>query len=308
VSPASIACRRLEAADTEALGAAIARAVPDGDMLASSDPAGAFVMKTFGLDPGRFAGAFEGKELVGYVSPEFKIAVVRPDRRRQGIGRALVETALAMAADKGHPELLMGVVPGEPVGPAFLGATGFTYHSTVWDLDLPRDRLVPTPTWPDGLVGRAFDRERDVEPWVRVFNAAFADHPTPLQLDPGFIAAGLDDPDNEDADLTIVEEAASAEIVGFCAADVARHEGVLGDHAELWAIGVRPDRQGRGLGRQLVRAGVERVRSIGVPNVSLSVNGRNESALGLYESEGFVRVRTRDRWARPVDPGAGTGP
>jgi mycothiol synthase len=277
-------------------------------MLASSDPPGAFVMKAFVVNPGQFAGAFDGHELVGYVSPEFKIAVVRPDRRRQGIGRLLVETGLAMAAEKGHRELLMGVVPGEPVGPAFLSTTRFNYHSTVWDLDLPPDRAVPTPSWPDGLVGRPFDRERDVEPWVRVFNAAFADHPTPLQLDPQFIAAGLDDPDNEDADLTMVEEAASGEIVGFCAADVARREGVVGDHAELWAIGVRPDRQGRGLGRQLVRAGVERVRSIGVPNVSLSVNGRNESALGLYESEGFVRVRTRDRWARPVEATATTDP
>ena len=47
-------------------------------------------------------------------------------------------------------------------------------------------------------------------------------------------------------------------------------------------------------------AGVARLRDVGVPAISLSVNGRNESALGLYESEGFVRVRTRDRWARPV--------
>ena len=48
-----------------------------------------------------------------------------------------------------------------------------------------------------------------------------------------------------------------------------RRDGKLGDHAELWTIGVRPDRQGRGLGRQLVRAGVERVRSLGIRNVSL---------------------------------------
>ena len=116
------------------------------------------------------------------------------------------------------------------------------------------------------------------------------------------IAAGLDDPDNVDADIVLVEEAATGELVGFCNCDMGRRDGKLGDHAELWSIGVRPDRQGRGLGRQLVRAGVERVRSLGIPNVGLSVNGRNESALGLYESEGFVRVRTRDRWSRPIEP------
>ena len=67
---------------------------------------------------------------------------------------------------------------------AFLEATGFGFHSTVWDLDLPADAAVPPPAWPDGHVGRPFDRTRDLDAWVRVFNAAFADHPTPLQLDP----------------------------------------------------------------------------------------------------------------------------
>ena len=218
----------------------------------------------------------------------------------EAIGRALVDLGLELAGDKGYPELLMGVVPGDPIGPMFLAATGFAYHSTVWDLDLPPQRMVPAPSWPDGLIGRPFDRARDVEPWVRVFNAAFADHPTPLQLDAQFIAASLDDPDLDDADLTILEEVATRELVGFCAADPQRRDGVVGAHGELWAIGVRPDRQGRGIGRQLLRAGVERLRAIGVPNVSLSVNGRNEGALGLYESEGFVRSRTRDRWSRPV--------
>jgi mycothiol synthase len=290
----------LTATDTAALGAEMARAVPAGDMLASSDPAGTFVMKSFGVHPELFAGAFDGDELVGFVSAEFKIAVVRPGHRRQGIGRALVDFAPGMARDMGYPELLMGAVPGDAIAPAFLGSTGFAYHSTVWDLDLPPDQDVPAPSWPTGVLGRPFDRDRDVEPWVRVFNAAFADHPTPLQLRAEFVQAGLADPDSEDGDVILAEETATGELVGMCATDPTRREGRVGAHGEVWAIGVRPDRQGQGLGRQLLRAGVARLRAVGVPAISLSVNGRNESALGLYESEGFVRVRTRDRWARPI--------
>ena len=110
-------------------------------------------------------------------------------------------------------------MPGEPVGHAFLEATGFAYHSTVWDLDLPPDRPVGAPEWPAGLVARPFGGTDDVETWVSVFNAAFADHATPLQLDPAFIAAGLADPDNDDGDVILVEEAATGELVGFCATD-----------------------------------------------------------------------------------------
>jgi hypothetical protein len=77
--------RLFTAADSEALTREMARAVGAGDMLASSDPTASFVMKSFALDPGQFAGAFDGPELVGFVSPEFKIAIVRPDRWRRGL-------------------------------------------------------------------------------------------------------------------------------------------------------------------------------------------------------------------------------
>jgi mycothiol synthase len=269
-------------------------------MLASSDPHAAFVLKGFAIDPGRFGGAFRDEALAGFVIPEFKVVVVQPKLRRQGIGRALVDLGLDMEGRRGRPELILGTLPGDLAATAFLKATGFGYHSTVWDLDLPTDANVQAPAWPEGYAGRPFDRTRDLEAWVRVFNEAFADHPTPLQLDPKSVAAGLADPDNVDADIVVLVETATGDLVGFCNCDPGRRDGKISDHAELWTIGVRPDRQGRGLGRQLVRAGVENVRRLGIPNVSLSVNGRNESALALYESEGFVRVRTRDRWSRPT--------
>jgi mycothiol synthase len=275
-------------------------ALARGEMRASSDAEGLYVLKTFAADPGQFAGAFDGEELVGFVIPDLKVVVVRPDRRRRGIGRELVEVAAAMTRELGRTELLMGIAPGDSAGAAFLAAMGFGFHSAVWDLVLPPDRAVPAPVWPEGQVARAIDRGRDLDEWIHVYNAAFEDHPTPIQLNLRIVNGMLGDPDVEDADLIVVADVETGEIVGFCGTDPQRRGGRIGDHAELWSIGVRPDRQGRGLGRQLVRAGVERVRSLGVPEVGLSVNGRNEGALRLYESEGFVRTRTRERWSRPV--------
>ena len=178
---------------------------------------------------------------------------------------------------------------------------------------LPLDGLGPRPAaaivrcrrrrGPPAYVGAPVrPRPATSRRWVALFNAAFADHPTPLQLDPKFVAAGTRRPGPATTATSIlVEEVATGELVGFCAADVgAARRRVSPTTARSGSIGVRPDRQGRGLGRQLVRAGVERAAGDRRPERSrLSVNGRNESALGLYESEGFVRSRTRDRWARP---------
>jgi mycothiol synthase len=282
--------------------AELERARGAGELRASSDPDLTFPTQIFDVQPAWFGAAFEAGSIVGFVAPELKVATVRPDRRRQGIGRQLIDLAIVMERGRGRAELFMGAAPDDPVAEAFLAATGFAYHSTVWDLDLPADRAVPGPTWPDTVVARTFDRARDVQVLPPVINAAFADHPTPIRLEEEMLAASLDDPNILDDDAIVLEEASSGEIVGFCLIDVHRRDGVVGDHGEIGMVGVRPDRQGTGLGRQLLRAGATYLRGIGVPGVGLAVNGRNEGALALYEAEGYHRVRTRDRWSRPVPP------
>ena len=297
----SLELRVLRAEDRPALETALQAARERADLRASSDPELAFTMHIFDVQAGWFGGAFAGDALVGVVMPELKVAVVEPNERRRGIGRRLVELALAIEADRGRPELFLGSAPEAPGGAAFLEATGFTFHSTVWDLDLPADREVVPPAWPHGIVARPFDRSRDISALPALVNVAFADHPTPIVMEEEMIRASLDDPNILDEDVILLEDDASGELVGFCMLDVQRRDGALiSDHGEIGMIGVRPDRQGGGLGRQLLRAGARYLRGAGVPKVGLAVNARNAGALGLYESEGYVRVRTRDRWSRPA--------
>jgi mycothiol synthase len=62
--------------------------------------------------------------------------------------------------------------------------------------------------------------------------------------------------------------------------------------AEVLAFGiVRPER-GNGLGRKLLRYAWTIAHRHGLRPVMLSVNAENETALGLYRSEGFVLVET----------------
>ena len=290
--------RPLTAADIPLLAPEVERARAAGDFAASSDDAAAFFLKMAALEPRLVVAAFDDGAIVGFASAEAKVISVRPERRRAGIGRALVEAALGTERDRGRDAVILGVLPDDDAGKAFLAATGFAFHSTLWTLDLPRAVAAPAPVWPDGIRARPFDPARDTGPWIDLFNRAFADHATPLQLDASFIVPGFDDPAFAAADTELVEDEATGELVGFCATAPIREDGRVVEHAEIWTVGVDPERQGRGLGRQLLRWGVAYLRSLGVADVSLSVNGRNERALALYEAEGFSRTGTHERWAR----------
>jgi mycothiol synthase len=295
--------RGLAPDDAGAFTASAERAIAAAELLGSSSPHGELLVPFSLSEPQLVGVAVLDGALAGWVHPEIKALVVEPAQRRRGVGRALVELGLQMEVDRGRPNLLLGTLPGDEPAHSFLAATGFDLHSLLWDLELPPGSPAVTPAWPDGVTTRPIRFADDQLAFIRLFNAAFADHATPLQLDEGRAGEPPQALPWLEADLLLAEQ--GGELVGFCATEPRRlPDGGVEPHAEIWTIGVRPDRQGAGLGRQLLRWGVAHLRGLGIETVTLAVNGRNPRALGLYESEGFARTSTRERWARPV-PTAG---
>lgn len=56
---------------------------------------------------------------------------------------------------------------------------------------------------------------------------------------------------------------------------------------ELVNVAVRPDRQGRGLGKAIVRAAIEMARASGVRTLELGTGNSGVGALALYQKMGF---------------------
>jgi ribosomal-protein-alanine N-acetyltransferase len=71
---------------------------------------------------------------------------------------------------------------------------------------------------------------------------------------------------------------------------------IAGSEAEVHTIGVRPTSQGTGLGRKLLR---QLLAAAADRRVLLEVRTDNQVAIGLYESEGFVRLGVRRRYYQP---------
>jgi len=70
-------------------------------------------------------------------------------------------------------------------------------------------------------------------------------------------------------------------------------------HVGLLAMHLHPEAQGRGLGRQLLRALVQDARAQGLERLELYVRADNPRAIGLYRSEGFVLEGIRRAFVRP---------
>ncbi|MGX1673275.1 GNAT family N-acetyltransferase [Streptomyces sp. NPDC055400] len=90
-------------------------------------------------------------------------------------------------------------------------------------------------------------------------------------------------------DVLVAREPGSEAVVG-CIALLAYPDDVF----ELAKMAVAPATQGRGIGRRLVAAAIDRARALGGTRLFLGTNTKLTPALHLYEDAGFVRI-TRDR-------------
>ncbi|MBO1752303.1 ribosomal protein S18-alanine N-acetyltransferase [Actinotalea sp. BY-33] len=74
-----------------------------------------------------------------------------------------------------------------------------------------------------------------------------------------------------------------------------------GEVGQVMTIGVAPAQQGRGLGRLLLDALLDRARELGARAVLLEVRVDNAPAIGLYERAGFRTIGRRRRYYQPED-------
>jgi mycothiol synthase len=236
------------------------------------------------------AGAEPWTMLRGGVLPRFQ---------RRGVGRALHDAVSAyVRAQTRVPGLTAQLVAAwEPLEKATAMAErlGYAHDRWFWLMRRERDGAPPAPEWPAGITVRTFDgSDQMLDDWNAAYNDSFDGHyrfvPSPLaqlrkrtQL-PGFRADGA------------LVAYRGGEVAGFC-----RNE-IFATRGEIGALGTVHAARGIGLGRALLRWGVQWLEQATPDAVTLLVDGDNEGALGLYRSEGFEVVRRRRLWAQPVRP------
>ena len=239
--------------------------------------------------------------LTGYLnlSAEMAELTVRPDRRRRGVGTALIRAALDRSGGRSrfwaHGTLT----------PARLTAAALGLVAVRKLVQMRRSlRDLPEAGVGDGVHIRPYAGAADDPELLRVNNAAFAWHPEQGGWTQDHIDQRRRQPwfDPEGLLLALSED---GRLLGFHWTKV--HGDAAAGLGEVYVVAVDPAAQGRGLGRTLTAVGMrvlaQRLADAPDPVVMLYVEADNHAAIHTYEGLGFAVCSVDTAFASPRSGG-----
>ncbi|MFE4330502.1 GNAT family N-acetyltransferase [Streptomyces sp. NPDC056831] len=225
---------------------------------------------------------------------------VAPDRRREGIGRALL--AWQEARGLQHLAACDAALPGwlasnahDHATPAIQLLEAHGYERARWWLELERDLKAPVSEPPSAPGVRLVPYGQEWQERARsAMNDAFRDHWGSQPVTAAEWAA-VDRLEAFRPDLSVLAVTPGTHggerVVGFVFVDVAQDEWPLrgGPFGYITAVGVRRDARGQGLARTMLSHVLRALRADGLDHAVLDVDAESPTgALGLYQSLDFT--------------------
>jgi mycothiol synthase len=206
--------------------------------------------------------------------------VVHPAFREEDdpIGTDLVRAALAEVAAEGGGHVHLWVPKPGPLDDALAARNGLARGRELLQMRRP----LPVEEQHSTIGVRAFRPGEDEEEWLAVNNRAFGGHPEQGAWDRETLERREQEYWFDPTGFLVYE--VDGHIAGSCWTKVHPDEPPIG---EIYVISVDPAFQGRGLGRELVLAGLEHLAGIGIGTGMLYVDADNHPARHLYEKLGF---------------------
>lgn len=150
-------------------------------------------------------------------------------------------------------------------------------------------KSVRKPQFPEGVILKDFVRDRDEEIWLKIRNEAFATltgNSTPVTMEG--LMRYLSSSDHTQKGMKILYEGEKP--LGIVQVETFEENGKK--CSDVGPVAVLKDYRNRGLGGNLIRAGLMYAKENGHEKVGLSVDTQNEHAKNIYLSEGFEPVES----------------
>lgn len=238
--------------------------------------------------------AEEAGTIIGYgdVMPEVNIGravlsfLVYPKHPVTGLARRFVERAIHRARELGLKRVHVNIPQNNLTAERLFSKMGFTFVRRFFQLRLG----LSEPYLPN--VSRIAPkcchmRRGEEEKLMQIQNRSFANTwgYNPNTIEQIIYRTSLPGSSPEDIILACAED----KLIGYCwtRRKLGGHSAVDRGKGCIYMLGVDPDQRGKGVGKQVLLAGLRHLRSKGIRIVELTVDSENEAALALYRSVGF---------------------
>lgn len=208
--------------------------------------------------------------------------VVHPSFKREpDLRRDLVSAALSEIAAQGGGHVHLWVPKPDETDDRVAAEVGLARGRDLFQMRRP----LPVESERSSVVTRSFRPGQDEDAWLDVNNRAFKGHPEQGSWTRHDLEEREAQPWFDPAGFLLHER--EGELAAFCWTKVQEDEHEPGEIGEIYVIAVNPDFQGRGLGRELVLAGLEHLAAGGLEKAMLYVDRDNAEARALYRKLGF---------------------
>ena len=231
-----------------------------------------------------------------FIRNDYVDVYVSPAHRDLGLGAKLLDWAERRAVERAGAGALLGQVVTSTNDGArrLLEDRGYRPVRTYWRMSMPLDERPPPPAWPEGVLVRTFDQERDTRAVFALVQDAFADNERHTAESFEEWQAFMIDREAFEPGLWFIAES-QGEIVGCV---------LCPDYAdEGWVrqLAVSRDWRRRGLGTALLRQAMSEFSRRGRRELGLVVDSWNRTgAKGLYERAGMTVAREHVRYEKTL--------
>jgi len=215
-----------------------------------------------------------------YSATEAEFAV-DPAVRGRGIGTGVLEEILK----KSDPTVKIWAHGDHPAARALAASHGFAPVRRLLQLRAPVEATPAAQT-----AGSTFRPGVDDAAWLALNSRAFAFHPEQGLVSQADLEELMREPWFDAEDFLVLRDGDA--LIGYCWLKIQEPIG------EFYVVGVAPERQGEGLGRQLMDAGFARLAARGIRTAALYVESDNVPAVALYRSLGFSEHSLDIQYAR----------
>jgi len=220
--------------------------------------------------------------------------LVHPLHRRKGIATELIHRAIRHAEEAGSRVAQVCIPQINLPAKNLTARLGFKFVRLFFELQVDLNSVRLPDVELRGYIIRSLGRD-EADKLTHIQNRAFADswgfNPNTLDEIEYRINLSCCAPEN------IILATLKNKPVGYCWTRIMMEENpaAVGVKGEIHMLGVDPDFRKKGIGRNVLLAGLADLNSKGVTIVELTADGEEPVAMGLYESVGF-KVCSRSEW------------